>query len=106
MDTFKILFHLNRKGQLPELAEIIEFERPRGLTNYEFKNYVVQRLIDNIGFYGKDAADQTAFVFRNSKLAFYVDCITTEDGSRLDSDLAIVRIDGHRHFYRTINIAC
>lgn len=106
MERFKILFHINRKGQLPELNEIIEFERPRGMSCREFKEYVVLTLINNVSMYGFDAEDQTAFVFRNSKLAFYVDCKTVEDGSRVDSHLSIVRMDGHRHFYRTINIAC
>lgn len=106
MDKFKIVFHINHEGKLPEVIEILEFEQPRGISCHEFKNYVVLHLIDNVAVFGIDAEDQTAFVFRNSKLAFSVDCKTVKDVSRIDSCLSIVRADGHRHFYRSINLAC
>ena len=106
MEHFKIVIHLNHEGKLPEVMEIIEFDRPRGMTAYEFKNYIVLHMLDHVGMFGKDAEDQTAFVFRNSKLAFYVDCITRQDMSRIDSVISIVRMDGRRHFYRSVNLAC
>ena len=106
MEHYQIVFHFNRKGRPAEIAEIIEFDRPRGMTCYEFKNYIVLHLLDNVGMFGIDAEEQIACVFRNSKLAFYVKCETRQELARIDSDISIVRSNGDRYFYRSVNIAC